>query len=124
MTQNSFVLDKLSEQDKAALLDQLLQAAPVGREIDLGKPVVTRYQYRELPRLVYHHESGAVLQVNDPAQLKAALKRGFNLKPSEKHDYSKLSAANVAPIKEVGPARETAMSAEELAELDAADEDK
>jgi hypothetical protein len=124
MTANSFLIDKLSDHDRATLLDQLLQAAPVGREIDLSKPVTPRYQYKELPRLVYHHDTGAVLQVNDPAQLKAALKRGYQLEASPKHDYSKLSGANIAPLKADGPAREQALSADELAALDAADEEK
>lgn len=124
MSANRFTTDKLSAEEKANLLNQLLEEAPVGREIDLGKPVLNRYVYREFPKMVYHHENGHVLEVADDKQQKAAQKRGYKLEPSPGHDYSKLAGNNIAAVKDNAPAREEFVSAAELAELDAADEEK
>lgn len=76
----------------------------------------------EFPKMVYHHESGRVLNVANEKEQKAAFKRGFELKPSPGHDYSKMSRAGVAAMADHAPKREEEMSAGELAELDA-DED-
>ena len=114
------VVAALSETQKLDLLDLLLKTAPVGREIDLGKPVHVNYRHQEYPRMVY--KEGHVLTVANEKQLKAAQKNGFELKPHPDYDYSKLNRANVAPIAETGPPREDALSAEDLAALD--DEDK
>lgn len=114
----------LSPVEKAALLDELLKTVPVGREIDLGKPVIVPYRVGDprnnWPRMVYHHESGHVLKVKDEKELKAAAKRGFQEQPSPDHDYSKVRN-NIAARKEVSAPREESMSAEELADLDAED---
>ena len=76
----------------------------------------------QYPKMLYHHETGRVLQVANEKEEKAALKRKFDLKPSPDHDYSKVSRAGVAPKADHGPKREEEMSAEELAALDEADE--
>jgi hypothetical protein len=72
----------------------------------------------EYPKMLYHHESGRVLQVASEKEQKAALKRGFDLKPSPNHDYSKVSRAGIAAPAEHGEKREEEMSAQELAALD------
>ena len=78
----------------------------------------------EFPKMLYHHESGRVLNVNDAREQKAALKRGFNLKPSPGHDYSKVNQAGIAAVAAQGPKREEEMSADELAALDEAETDE
>jgi hypothetical protein len=106
---NSFTVDK--------------PAGPVINDIN-NPPHVNYNPYdpkNEFPKLVYHHSSGRVLKVADAKEQKAALKRGFDLKPSPGHDYSKISRAGIAPVAETGPKREEEMSAEELAALDEAD---
>lgn len=75
----------------------------------------------EFPKMVYHHETGRVLNVADAKEQKAALKRGFKLEPSPGHDYSKVSRAGIASKASNEPKREEEMSAAELAALDAAD---
>jgi hypothetical protein len=133
MTQNSFISDKsvslvsgLTEVQKTALLNELLKTAPVGREIDLSKPVIVPYNARDprnqFPQLVYHHTSGQMLKVDDDKQLKVALKRGFKAEPSPTHDYSKVKNG-VAAVKAVAAPRDEELSAEQLAELDSADEE-
>ena len=77
----------------------------------------------EFPKMVYHHESGRVLNVANEKEQKAALKRGFELKPSPDHDYSKVNRAGIAAKASTEPKREEEMSAEELAALDEADKD-
>ena len=77
----------------------------------------------QYPKMLYHHETGRVLQVANEKEEKAALKRKFELKPSPDHDYSKVSRAGVAPKADHGPKREEEMSAEELAQLDEGVED-
>jgi len=80
----------------------------------------------EFPKVLYHHESGRVLTIaagpNAEKEQKAALKRGFQLKPSPGHDYSKVSRSGIAAVADHAPKREEEMSAEELAALDEADE--
>lgn len=88
---------------------------------DINNPPKERYVYQEFPKMVYDHESGALLQVNDEKQQKAALKKGFQLKPSPRHDYSQVKNG-FAAVKGEAPVRVEEISAEQLAELDAADE--
>jgi hypothetical protein len=80
----------------------------------------------EFPKVLYHHETGRVLHIaagpNAEKEQKAALKRGFELKPSPAHDYSKITRAGIAAVAEHAPKREEEMSAEELAAMDEADE--
>lgn len=85
------------------------------------KPYSPHDPKNEFPKMVYHHETGRVLTVTDEKQQKAALKRGFALKPSSDHDYSKVSRAGIAAKASNEPKREEEMSAEELAALDEAD---
>lgn len=75
----------------------------------------------EFPKMLYHHETGRVLKVTGAAEQKAALKRGFELKPSPTHDYSRVSRAGIAPALTQVEKREEEMSAAELAALDEAD---
>ena len=75
----------------------------------------------EFPKMVYHHESGRVLNVANEKEQKAALKRGFELKPSPDRDYSRVNRAGIAAQASSEPKREEEMSAEELAALDEAD---
>ena len=125
MSQNSFLSDKtgidaLSPAQKAALLDELQRSAPVGREIDLSKPVTPRYVHQEFPKMVYNHESGDVLTVGDERMLKAAERRGFKNQPSPNHDYSRIVNGRAAK-KSTPPPRAHSLTDEEIAELDAAD---
>ena len=76
----------------------------------------------EFPKMLYHHETGRVLNVANEKEQKAALKRGFDLRPSPDHDYSKVSRAGIAAKASSEPKREEEMSAEELAALDEADQ--
>jgi hypothetical protein len=109
---------------------------------DLNNPPKKNYNphdaKNEFPKMLYHHETGRVLQVgkaippsmmndsvgqeklrqqNDKEE-KAAMKRGFKLKPSLDHDYSKISRAGIASPAGKAEKREEELSAEELAELD------
>jgi hypothetical protein len=76
----------------------------------------------EFPKVLYHHETGRVLTVQNGKEQKAAHKRGFELKPSPAHDYSKITRAGIAAVADHAPKREEEMSAEELAAMDEADE--
>jgi len=76
----------------------------------------------EFPKALYHHGNGRVLKVENEKEQKAALKRGFELKPSPDHDYSKVSRAGIAAKASSEPKREEEMSAEELAALDEQDQ--
>ena len=93
---------------------------------DINNPPRKNYNPRdaknEFPRMLYHHETGRVLKVENEKEQKAALKRGFDLKPSPDHDYSKVNRAGIAAKSTTGPKREEEMSAEELAALDEADQ--
>ena len=75
----------------------------------------------EFPKMLYHHESRRVLNVANEKEQKAALKRGYELKPSPGADYSKISRAGIAAPVTNGEKREEEMSAEELAALDEQD---
>jgi hypothetical protein len=80
----------------------------------------------EFPKMLYHHETGRVLEIKagpDAAkQQKAAEKRGFKLKPSPDFNYAKISRAGIAAAAVKGEKREEEMSAEELAALDEQDQ--
>lgn len=76
----------------------------------------------EFPKVLYHHESGRVLTVQNDKEQKAAHKRGFELKPSPAHDYSKITRAGIAAVADHAPKREEEMSAEELAAMDEEEE--
>jgi hypothetical protein len=67
--------------------------------------------------VVYHHESGRVLRVDDEKQHKAALKHGFKNEPSPSHDYSKMRG-DFAARKEVREVKPEEMSAKELLALE------
>jgi hypothetical protein len=85
--------------------------------IDINNPPTKRYVHQEFPKLVYHHESGHILQVDDEKQLKAAQKRGFKDRPASNRDYSKI-AGSVAAIAEHAEPRPEELSADEMVELD------
>jgi hypothetical protein len=67
--------------------------------IDINNPPHKRYVHQEFPKMVYHHESGQTLTVQDEKQLKLALKKGFETKPAADRDYSKTNRNGVAPVK-------------------------
>jgi hypothetical protein len=98
---NNFTVDKLSAEQKQELLNLLLTDAPTGREIDLNKPVIVPYRHKEFPRMIYHHDSGHTLEIaagpNADKELKAALKKGFQLKPAPGRDYSQVKRG-IAPL--------------------------
>lgn len=96
--------------------------------IDLSKggPNVARYgspqnPRKEYPKMVYDHDSGRVLVVQNEAQHAAAKKRNFLDHPSPNHDYSKVRSGSIAPIKEEGPEREKLMTVEDLDAAEAAE---
>jgi hypothetical protein len=76
----------------------------------------------QYPKMLYHHKTGRVLQVQNEKEEKASLKRGFEFKPSPDFDYSKVSRAGIAAKASNEPKREEEMSAEELAALDEQDQ--
>lgn len=85
---------------------------------DINNPPRKPYRHQEYPKMVYHHESGHVLQVDDKRQEQAAVRKGFQLKPSPVHDYSKVKMGRSVPLKPEAPDREAEMSAEELVEIE------
>jgi hypothetical protein len=93
---------------------------------DINNPPKKNYNPRaaenEFPKMLYHHESGRVLKVENEKEQKAAIKRGFELKPSQDFDYGKINRAGIAAKASTEPKREDEMSAEELAALDEADQ--
>lgn len=103
--QNNFAVDK-----------------PVQEITDINNPPHKNYNphdpKNQYPKMLYHHESGRVLTVNDTKEEKAALKRSFDPKPAPGRDYSKVSRAGIAAPAATGPKREEEMSAEELAAMD------
>lgn len=116
-------LAAMTEEQKADLLDLLLKQAPVGKEIDLSKPVVHPYNPRDpknqYPRMLYHHKTGHTLTVKDARQEKAASARGYQREPSEEHDYSAIPSHGIAPRKAATVTRpKPEFTAEDLAELD------
>ncbi len=95
--------------------------APSQPIVDINNPPRVNYKHQDFPKMMYHHENGRVLKVDDDKQMKAAAKRGFKDKPSPDFDYSKVNRAGIAAPADSGPKREEEMSAEELAALDEAD---
>ena len=88
--------------------------------VDINNPPQKRYVHQEFPKMLYDHESGRVLQVKDEKEMKAALKKGFQVKPAPDRDYSKVTrSGSVAPSKPEPP--EPILSDEDLL---AADEDE
>lgn len=123
MTQNSFLSDKsalnLTPEQKAALLDQLLKEQPIGKEIDLNKPVHVSPPpggWPKYPKLVYH-ANGLMLTVKNEKEEKAALKHGYQLDPVKELDYGRIVGGR-AQAKQAAPPKEEVPSAEQLAELD------
>lgn len=98
--------------------------APTETVVDINNPPAKRYVHQEFPKMVYHHDSGHVLTVNDEKELKAAVKRGFKLKPSPAHDYSQIKSGKMAPMKEVVAEREQELSAADMRQEDENDEDE
>lgn len=89
--------------------------------VDINNPPRKRYVHQEFPRMVYHHDSGHVLTVNNPKELKLAIKKGFQLEPAADRDYSKVKSGFVAPMKAHGEPREAALTFEDEEALQAAD---
>lgn len=92
---------------------------PAATIVDINNPPTKRYVHQEFPKLVYHHESGHVLEVKDDRQYVAAAKRGFHDRPAADRDYSKVRSGMVAPLKQDGPEREKPITAEELDRMEA-----
>ena len=92
---------------------------------DINNPPHRNYNPQDpknqYPRMLYHHESGRVLTVQNEKEEKAALKRKFQLTPSPDHDYSKVNRAGIAAKASNEPKREEELSAAELAALDEQD---
>ena len=93
--------------------------------IDINNPKTPRYgtgqnPKREYPRIVYHHDTGHILQVSTKGQHEAAKNRGFVDQPSDKFDYHGVRSGMKAPVKEVGPEREQPLTAEDLEAMEAA----
>jgi hypothetical protein len=70
--------------------------------IDINNPPKKNYNPHDpknrYPRLMYHHETGKVVKVENATQEGAAEAHGYDVKPSPNHDYSKIRAS-VAPTK-------------------------
>jgi hypothetical protein len=114
-TGNSFLSDKLTP-EKQILLNQFLESLAnggQGKEFDLSKPPVVAYSHKAFPQVVYHHETGHVVEVANPKQLEAAKKRGFQTKPSPNHDYSQVRNG-IAAVKPAAVQREAQLSAEDF----------
>lgn len=92
--------------------------------VDINDPKVPPYgtpknPFRAYPKMVYHHDSGHVLTVQNDQQYAAAKKRGFEDKPSLHRDYSKVKSGMVAPVVEKGPEREHVLTNEEIEQMEA-----
>jgi hypothetical protein len=141
-TQNSFLSDKAQAMqltpENQVLLAQFLESMKnggVGREIDLSRPVKVAPPpggWPKFPCLVYHHKTGAMIQVNDENEAKQLARRGFKTTPSPDHDYSQIATRTLLPElgdRVVAIAKKKAVAApiapeltdEELAELEEAD---
>jgi hypothetical protein len=90
---------------------------PTETVVDVNNPPQKRYRHQQFPQMVYHHQSGHVLIVQNAVELQAAQKRGFQEKPALDRDYSQVRAGHAAPMKQVAP-REVALSASDLAEVE------
>lgn len=64
--------------------------------VDINNPPRRRYVHKEFPMAMYHHDSGAVVTVQDAKQMAIALRKGYHKKPSADHDYSRIGAGGVA----------------------------
>ena len=95
--------------------------------MDINKPPQKRYVHQDFPRFVYNHDSGQVLRVDDDRQLKAAQKKGFDLKPDTRRDYSTIGnvvldqrtnefSAGIAPMRAAASARQELQTAAQLVE--------
>jgi hypothetical protein len=126
--QQSQNLDLLSEEPMSAqtVRNSFAVDKPAVEITDINNPPRRPYNPQdpknEFPKMLYHHESGRVLAVQNEKEQKAAHKRGFELKPSPDHDYSKITRAGVAAVADHAPKREEEMSAEELAAMDEEEE--
>lgn len=99
--QNSFLSDKAQAMqltpENQVLLAQFLESMKsggVGREIDLSRPIVIRPPqggWPKLPALMYHHKTGAMMEVRTEDEAKFLTKRGFKTTPSPDHDYSQIA---------------------------------
>jgi hypothetical protein len=122
-TRQKHLEQKLQEESMNKVTNSFTVDKPAGPPItDINNPPHVNYNphdpKNEFPKMLYHHESGRVLNVANEKEQKAALKRGFDLKPSPHHDYSKVSRAGIAAPAEHSEKREEEMSAQELAALD------
>lgn len=74
------------------------------KTFDINRPPREPYKHQDYPKAVYHAD-GRVLNVNDAKEEKAALRKGFELKPHPARDYSQTrnGRAPVAaePVEEV-----------------------
>lgn len=85
--------------------------------VDINNPPQKRYVHQEFPKLMYDHDGGRVLQVKDEREMKAALKKGFQVKPDPNRDYSQaIRSGSVAPSKPEAP--EPVLSDEDLLAAD------
>lgn len=91
------------------------------RVIDINNPPRKRYVHQEFPKLMYH-ANGQTVKVHTIDQFKASLRKGFQRKPFPGLDYSKISRAGVAPKATEGPVREVEFTAEQLDQLDEAEQ--
>jgi hypothetical protein len=142
-TRKAHLEQKRIQEESMKVTNTFTVDQPAGPVItDINNPPHVNYNpydaANQYPKMLYHHGTGRVLKVgqaippgvlNDPAarekirlqnerEEKAATKRGFQLKPSPDHDYSKVNRAGVAAPADHGEKREEEMSAEELAALD------
>jgi hypothetical protein len=96
------------------------------QEFDPNKPPQRPYNphdpKNQFPRIVYHHDTGHVLQVEDEKQLKAATKRAYKLTPAPDRDYSKITSSGIAAkISAADVREEQQLSAADLAAIDEAE---
>lgn len=137
---NSFLSDKAQalqlSPENQVLLQQFLESMKmggVGREIDLSKPVQIPPPpggWPKFPCLMYHHKTGAMIQIENEEEAKQIGKRGFKLQPSPDHDYSQIATRTKLPElgdrvvaiakKKAAPIQPAEISDEELEELEAA----
>ena len=120
-------LDLLSEEPMAQTIrNSFTVDKPTAEVTDINNPPRRPYNphapENQYPKVLYHHETGRVLTVQNEKEHKAAHKRGFEVQPSPAHDYSKITRAGIAAVAEHAPKREEEMSAEELAAMDEEEE--
>lgn len=76
------------------------------REIDLNRPPVAPYVYREFPKLLYNHENGRVVEVNDAKSEARELKSGFRNEPSDRYDYTMIRNGKAPTLAEASAERD------------------